>query len=135
MLGFAAVAALFLPGVAYLGITNDHRFIDNAFFAFMYYLAGVSFAAFPLLAWRRGAAGTRTRASAGLRGSHGCSRPRPEQSDVDLSAELGDQPAPFDARLDSVAGWRRGSRSGPSPAYGASAHSAASTVREDNRGG
>lgn len=54
MLGFAAVAALFLPRVAYLGITNDHRFIDNAFFAFMYYLAGVSFAAFPLLAWRRG---------------------------------------------------------------------------------
>nr|WP_310726164.1 hypothetical protein [Streptomyces sp. N2A] len=35
MLGFGAAAALFLPGVAYLGIINGHRFIDNAFFAFM----------------------------------------------------------------------------------------------------
>ncbi|WP_406511067.1 hypothetical protein OG851_00260 [Streptomyces sp. NBC_00161] len=54
VLGFGAAAALFLPGVAYLGITNGHRFIDNAFFAFMYCLAGVGFAAVPLLAWRRG---------------------------------------------------------------------------------
>ncbi|MFE2939940.1 hypothetical protein ACFXKG_12900 [Streptomyces sp. NPDC059255] len=38
---------------AYPGITNGRRFIDNAFFAIMYCLAGVGFAAVPLLAWRR----------------------------------------------------------------------------------
>lgn len=54
VLGFGLAVALFLPGVAYLGITNGHRFIDNAFFAFMYCLAGIGFAAVPLLAWRRG---------------------------------------------------------------------------------
>ncbi|MFI1890629.1 hypothetical protein [Streptomyces jumonjinensis] len=46
-------AALHLPGVAYLGITNGNRFIDNAFFAFAYCVASVSFASVPLLAWRR----------------------------------------------------------------------------------
>ncbi|MFF9607809.1 hypothetical protein ACF1GY_37090 [Streptomyces sp. NPDC014684] len=47
-------AALFLPGVAYLGITNGHQFIANGFFAFMYCLACVGFASVPLMAWRRG---------------------------------------------------------------------------------
>lgn len=53
VLGFALAAALYLPGVAYLGITNGNRFIDNAFFALMYCVASVSYAAIPLLAWRR----------------------------------------------------------------------------------
>jgi hypothetical protein len=39
--------------VAYLGITNGHDFIENDFFVFMYCVASVSFASFPLLAWRR----------------------------------------------------------------------------------
>ncbi|KOX01395.1 hypothetical protein ADL02_03005 [Streptomyces sp. NRRL WC-3723] len=54
MLGFGVPAALFLPGVAYLGITNGHQFIANDFFAFMYCLACVGFASVPLMAWRRG---------------------------------------------------------------------------------
>ncbi|MGW4596996.1 hypothetical protein ACWEOA_17065 [Streptomyces sp. NPDC004457] len=54
VLGFGVPAALFLPGVAYLGITNGHQFIANDFFAFMYCLACVGFAAVPLMAWRRG---------------------------------------------------------------------------------
>ncbi|RPK62464.1 hypothetical protein EES42_30755 [Streptomyces sp. ADI95-17] len=54
VLGFGAAAVLFLPGVAYLGITNGHQFIANDFFAFMYCLASVGFASVPLLAWRRG---------------------------------------------------------------------------------
>jgi hypothetical protein len=54
VLGFGVPAALFLPGVAYLGITNGHRFIANDFFALMYCLASVGFAAVPLLSWRRG---------------------------------------------------------------------------------
>ncbi|MBV7249236.1 hypothetical protein [Streptomyces sp. MW-W600-10] len=54
VLGFGAAAVLFLPGVAYLGITNGHQFIANDFFALMYCLASVGFAAVPLLAWRRG---------------------------------------------------------------------------------
>ena len=54
VLGLGTAAALFLPGVAYLGIANGHRFIDNAFFAFMYCLASVGFASVPLMAWRRG---------------------------------------------------------------------------------
>jgi hypothetical protein len=53
VLGFGLAAALFLPGVAYLGITNGHDFIENDFFAFMYCVAGTGFAAVPLLAWRR----------------------------------------------------------------------------------
>ncbi|MGW4750328.1 hypothetical protein ACWEPR_36730 [Streptomyces sp. NPDC004290] len=40
--------ALFLPG-----ITNGHQFIENDFFAFMYWVASVSFASVPLLSWRR----------------------------------------------------------------------------------
>ncbi|GAA3163421.1 hypothetical protein [Streptomyces ramulosus] len=55
VLGFGVPAVLFLAGAAYLGIVNGHRFIDNAFFAFMYCLASVSFASVPLYAWRRGA--------------------------------------------------------------------------------
>ncbi|WP_331735500.1 hypothetical protein OG379_40975 (plasmid) [Streptomyces sp. NBC_01166] len=51
VLGFGVPVALFLPGVAYLGIANGHRFIANDFFAFMYCLAGISFASAPLLAW------------------------------------------------------------------------------------
>ncbi|WP_327380553.1 hypothetical protein [Streptomyces sp. NBC_01207] len=39
VLGFGAAAVLFLPRVAYLGITNGHQFIANDFFAFMYCLA------------------------------------------------------------------------------------------------
>ncbi|MFZ3491677.1 hypothetical protein ACODT5_00290 [Streptomyces sp. 5.8] len=54
VLGFGVPVALFLPGVAYLGITNGHQFIANDFFALMYCLASVGFAAVPLLAWRRG---------------------------------------------------------------------------------
>ncbi|WP_055533880.1 hypothetical protein [Streptomyces graminilatus] len=54
MLGFAVPTVLFLPGVAYLGLTNGHRFIDNAFFALMYGLFSTGLAAAPLLAWRRG---------------------------------------------------------------------------------
>ncbi|WP_333745884.1 hypothetical protein [Streptomyces sp. IBSBF 2950] len=54
VLGFGLAVALFLPGVAYLGITNGHDFIENDFFAFMYCLASVGFASVPLLAWRRG---------------------------------------------------------------------------------
>ncbi|MER6103731.1 hypothetical protein ABT115_15740 [Streptomyces sp. NPDC001832] len=54
VLGFGVPAALFLPGVAYLGITNGHQFIANDFFAVMYCLASVGFASVPLLAWRRG---------------------------------------------------------------------------------
>ncbi|MGW1974248.1 hypothetical protein [Streptomyces sp. NPDC001889] len=54
VLGYGVPAALFLPGVVYLGITNGHRFIANDFFAFMYCLACVGFAAVPLLSWRRG---------------------------------------------------------------------------------
>ncbi|MFD5034926.1 hypothetical protein ACFWM0_31585 [Streptomyces sp. NPDC058405] len=54
VLGFGVPAALFVPGVAYLGITNGHQFIANDFFAFMYCLAGIGFASVPLLAWRRG---------------------------------------------------------------------------------
>nr|WP_162934473.1 hypothetical protein [Streptomyces scabiei] len=53
VLGFGLAVALFLPGVAYLGITNGHDFIENDFFAFMYCVASVQFASFPLLAWRR----------------------------------------------------------------------------------
>jgi hypothetical protein len=34
VLGFGVPAVLFLPGVAYLGITNGHQFIANDFFAF-----------------------------------------------------------------------------------------------------
>ncbi|WP_157847769.1 hypothetical protein [Streptomyces violens] len=51
--GFDLADALFLPGVAYLGITNGHDFIENDFFAFMYCVASVSFASVPLPAWRR----------------------------------------------------------------------------------
>uniref|UniRef100_UPI00366B1296 hypothetical protein n=1 Tax=Bacillus tropicus TaxID=2026188 RepID=UPI00366B1296 len=54
VLGFGVPVVLFLPGVAYLGITNGHQFITNDFFALMYCLASVGFAAVPLLAWRRG---------------------------------------------------------------------------------
>jgi len=54
VLGFGLPTVLFLPGVAYLGLTNGHRFIDNAFFAVMYGLSSTGFAAVPLLAWRRG---------------------------------------------------------------------------------
>lgn len=54
VLGFGVAPALFLPGVAYLGITNGHQFIANDFFAFMYCLACVGFASVPLMAWRRG---------------------------------------------------------------------------------
>ncbi|MFE2556559.1 hypothetical protein ACFXGT_11060 [Streptomyces sp. NPDC059352] len=54
VLGFGLAAALFLPGVAYLGITNGNAFIDNAFIAFMYGLFSTGFASVPLLAWRRG---------------------------------------------------------------------------------
>lgn len=54
VLGFGLAAVLYLPGVAYLGITNGHRFIPNSFFASMYCLAGVGFAAVPLLTWRPG---------------------------------------------------------------------------------
>ncbi|MFJ8871275.1 GNAT family N-acetyltransferase [Streptomyces sp. NPDC102473] len=53
VLRFGVPVALFLPGVAYLGITNGHQFIANDFFAFMYCLAGIGFASTPLLAWRR----------------------------------------------------------------------------------
>ncbi|MFJ2736154.1 hypothetical protein [Streptomyces sp. NPDC087317] len=53
VLGFGLAVVLFLPGVAYLGITNGHDFIENDFFAFMYCVASVSFASVPLLAWRR----------------------------------------------------------------------------------
>ncbi|WP_093931392.1 hypothetical protein [Streptomyces sp. ok210] len=35
-------------------LSNGHQFIANDFFAFMYCLASVGFAAVPLLAWRRG---------------------------------------------------------------------------------
>ena len=52
--GFGLAVVLFLPGVAYLGITNGHDFIENDFFAFIYCLASVGFASVPLLAWRRG---------------------------------------------------------------------------------
>ncbi|MFD5457796.1 hypothetical protein [Streptomyces olivaceus] len=34
VLAFGVPAMLFLPGVAYLGITNGHQFIANDFFAF-----------------------------------------------------------------------------------------------------
>ncbi|MFF0051739.1 GNAT family N-acetyltransferase [Streptomyces sp. NPDC005498] len=54
VLGFGVPAALFLPGVAYLGITNGHHFIANDFFALMYCLASVGFASVPLMAWRTG---------------------------------------------------------------------------------
>ncbi|MFF8917283.1 hypothetical protein ACF08M_29225 [Streptomyces sp. NPDC015032] len=54
VLGFGLAVALFLPGAACLGSTNGHRFIENRFFAFTYYLAGIGFAAVLLLAWRRG---------------------------------------------------------------------------------
>ncbi|MFF3489195.1 hypothetical protein ACFYXC_39045 [Streptomyces sp. NPDC002701] len=54
LLGFGVPVALFLPGVAYLGITNGHQFITNDFFAFMYCWACVGFASVPLLSWRRG---------------------------------------------------------------------------------
>ncbi|MEV7192291.1 hypothetical protein AB0N81_10855 [Streptomyces sp. NPDC093510] len=53
VLGFGLAVVLFLPGVAYLGITNGRDFIENGFFAFMYCLASVGFASAPLLAWRR----------------------------------------------------------------------------------
>jgi hypothetical protein len=53
VLGFGLAVVLFLPGVAYLGITNGHDFIENDFFAFMYCVGSVSFASVPLLAWRR----------------------------------------------------------------------------------
>ncbi|MEU7184108.1 MULTISPECIES: hypothetical protein [Streptomyces] len=33
VLGFGVPAVLFLPGVAYLGITNGHQFIANDFLA------------------------------------------------------------------------------------------------------
>ncbi|WP_346177242.1 hypothetical protein [Streptomyces cuspidosporus] len=54
VLGFGVPVVLFLPGVAYLGITNGHQFIANDFFAFMYCLASIGFASVPLVAWRRG---------------------------------------------------------------------------------
>ncbi|MEU2770658.1 MULTISPECIES: hypothetical protein [Streptomyces] len=54
VLGFGIPVSLFLPSVAYLGITNGHQFIANDFFAFMYCLASVGFASVPLMAWRRG---------------------------------------------------------------------------------
>jgi hypothetical protein len=54
VLGFGAAAVLFLPGVAYPGITNGHQFIANDFFAVMYCLASVGFASVPLMSWRRG---------------------------------------------------------------------------------
>ncbi|MFH8993358.1 hypothetical protein [Streptomyces sp. NPDC017940] len=54
VLGFGAAAVIFLPGAAYLGITNGHQFIANDFFAFMYCLASIGFASVPLMAWRRG---------------------------------------------------------------------------------
>lgn len=47
--GFGLAVVLFLPGAAYLGITNGHDFIENDFFAFMYCLAGVGFASVPLM--------------------------------------------------------------------------------------
>lgn len=53
VLGFGTAAALFLPGVAFLGITNGNHFIDNAFFAVVYGVFSTGFAAVPLLAWRR----------------------------------------------------------------------------------
>lgn len=53
VLSLGAAAVLFLPGVAYLGITNGRQFITKDFFAFMYCLASVGFATVPLLAWRR----------------------------------------------------------------------------------
>ncbi|MFE6128714.1 hypothetical protein ACFQ6Q_10650 [Streptomyces sp. NPDC056437] len=53
VLSLGAAAVLFLPGVAYLGITNGRQFITTDFFAFMYCLASVGFAAVPMLAWRR----------------------------------------------------------------------------------
>lgn len=53
VLGYGVPVALFLPGVAYLGITNGHQFIANDFFAFMYCLASVGFASVPLMSWRR----------------------------------------------------------------------------------
>jgi len=52
VLGFGAAAAPFLPGVAYLRITKSHDSIENGFFAVMHCVAGVSFASFPLPAWR-----------------------------------------------------------------------------------
>ncbi len=54
VLGYGVPAALFLPGVAYLGITNGHQFIPNDFFALMYCLASIGFASVPLMSWRRG---------------------------------------------------------------------------------
>lgn len=54
VLGFGVPVALFLPGVAHIGITNGHQFITNDFFALVYCLASVGFASVPLLAWRRG---------------------------------------------------------------------------------
>jgi hypothetical protein len=54
VLRFGLAVALFLPVVAYLGITNGHQFIANDFFALMYCLACVGFASVPLMAWRRG---------------------------------------------------------------------------------
>ncbi|WP_435598388.1 hypothetical protein [Streptomyces anulatus] len=53
MLGFGTAAVLFLPGIAYLGITNGHQFITNDVFACMYCVASVSFASVTLWAWRR----------------------------------------------------------------------------------
>lgn len=53
VLSLGAAAVLFLPVVAYLGITNGRQFITKDFFAFMYCLASVGFATVPLLAWRR----------------------------------------------------------------------------------
>lgn len=49
MVRFGPAVALFLPGVAYLGITNGHDFIENDFFAFMDCVASVGFASVPLL--------------------------------------------------------------------------------------
>ncbi|HEY9327086.1 MAG TPA: hypothetical protein VIS09_02410 [Streptomyces sp.] len=76
VMGFGVPAALFLPGVAYIGSTNGHQFITNDFFAFTYCLASVGFASVPLLAWRRGGGQyAETRASSAPRGSRGCSPP------------------------------------------------------------
>ncbi|MFF2374896.1 hypothetical protein ACFVUW_10990 [Streptomyces xiamenensis] len=54
VLALGMPTVLFLITVACLGITNGHRFIDNAFIAVVYCWFCTGLAAFPLLAWRRG---------------------------------------------------------------------------------
>ncbi|MFH9959047.1 hypothetical protein ACH4OX_33190 [Streptomyces roseolus] len=54
MLGYGVPAGLFAAGVAHIGITNGHAFIEEDFFAWMYCLASVQIAALPLSLWRRG---------------------------------------------------------------------------------